>query len=57
MEQGETFDQGVIRQFMEKGVAVIQFNGRGTFSKDLQHFLAGSRHNFNHYFDDLQRTI
>ena len=57
LEQGETIDQHVLRQFLEKGVAVIQFCGRGTFSADLEHFLAGSRHNFTNFFDDLQAAI
>ena len=57
LEQGQTFDQVVIKQFLEKGVAIVQFCGRGTFTKDLQHFLAGSRHNFSNLFDDLQNTI
>ena len=57
LEQGEAFDQSALRQFLEKGVAVVQFCGRGTFTKDLQHFLAGSRHNFSNLLDDLQTTI
>ena len=57
LEQGETIDQHVLRQFLEKGVAVVQFCGRGTFSADLEHFIAGSRHNFTHFFDDLQAAV
>lgn len=56
-DKGEELGQQVLRQFLEKGVAVIQFCGRGTFTKDLQHFLAGSRHNFGSMLDDLKTAI
>jgi hypothetical protein len=34
-EKGEEIDQQILRQFLEKGVGVVHFCGRGTFSKDL----------------------
>lgn len=50
--RGEQIDQQMLRQFL-----VVQFCGRGTFSHDLEHFLAGSRHNFGQMLDDLQAVI
>lgn len=55
--RGESVDQQIFKSLLEKGVAVIQFCGRGTFSKDLTHFLAGSRHNFTNMLDDLKEVI
>lgn len=36
---------------------VVEFKGRGTFSRDLEHFLRGSRRNFPRMLDDLQAVI
>lgn len=35
----------------------MQFCGRGTFHKDLEHFLSGSRQNFGNMLDDLKAAI
>jgi hypothetical protein len=42
---------------LEKGIRIAEFRGRGTFSQDLSHFLAGSRSNFAALMDDLQAVI
>ena len=36
---------------------IVEFRGRGTFSKDLEHFLKGSRGNISNMLDDLQQLI
>lgn len=36
---------------------MVEFRGRGTFSRDLEHFLRGSRGNFAGMMDDLQAVV
>lgn len=36
---------------------MVEFRGRGTFSRDLEHFLRGSRGNFAGMMDDLQTVV
>lgn len=36
---------------------VVQFLGRGTFSRDAQHYLSGCRQNFPNLMDDLQSVV
>jgi hypothetical protein len=46
-----------MQQFLEKGVMLVKFGGRGTQTKDLQHYFAGCKHNFRFMLDDLQAAI
>ena len=46
-----------MHQLLEKGVMLVKFSGRGTQAKDLEHYFAGSRHNFGRMMDDLQKAI
>ena len=54
---GESIDQSILRQLLQKGVMVVLFGGRGTQTKDLQHYLSGNRNNFGNMLDDLQATV
>jgi hypothetical protein len=53
----EELEGGPLRQLLEKGVVLVEFRGRGSFSRDLEHFLRGSRSNFPCLLDDLQAVI
>lgn len=55
--RSERINQDAMRQLLEKGVMLVRFAGRGTQTKDLEHYLAGSRHNFPRLMDDLQAAI
>jgi hypothetical protein len=55
--RNEEVEGVALRQFLEKGVMVVEFRGRGTFSHDLQHYLSGSKQNFPKMLDDLQEVI